>query len=68
MKHALELLRHLLHLLHRAHLLLAFVAFGVVLGATTGMVLTQRIVGVVLGTVLGVWVMVRLFNWWTDNG
>jgi hypothetical protein len=66
MKHALELLRHLLHLLHRAHLLLVFVAVGVVLGATAGMVLTQRIVGVVLGAGLGVWAMVYLFNRWID--
>jgi hypothetical protein len=67
MKQFLEHLRHWLHLLHRAHVLLVFVALGLVLGATAGMMLTQRIVGVVLGAVLGIWAMVYLFHRWTNN-
>jgi hypothetical protein len=67
MNKALEYLRHWLHLLHRAHVLLVFVALGLVLGATAGMMLTQRIVGVVLGAVLGIWAMVYLFRQWINN-
>jgi hypothetical protein len=58
-----QALQHWLNMFHHAQLLLVFVVVGLVFGATTGMLLTQRVVGVVLGGVLGIGALVDVFAW-----